>query len=60
MRASALLGDAAKKCQALVLESVYPTRLDEAITDRLKLYLGDIGAYLTPLLTYQLKTHTQL
>jgi len=52
--ASALLGESGKRCQALILESVYPT-LDEAINDRLKIYFGDAGKYLTPLLTYQLK-----
>jgi len=52
--ASALLGDAAQNAQAVVLESVYPS-LEEAISDRLKLYLGSVGSSLTPLLSWQLK-----
>lgn len=39
---------------AVVLESVYPT-VDEAIDDRLSLYLGRVGPALRPCLTVQFK-----
>jgi len=52
--ASALLGSVAKQANALILESVYPT-LEEAIANRLHLYLGSLGSYLLPLLTVQIE-----
>jgi len=52
--ASALLGKVKLKAKVLILESVYPT-IEEAIDDRMKNYFGSVGAYLSPLLTYQLK-----
>ena len=52
--ASALLSNVKKRAKAIVLESVYPT-LEEAIEDRLKIYLGSMGRYLSPLLTWQLQ-----
>lgn len=52
--ASALLGNVKLKAKALILESVYPT-IEEAIDDRLKIYFGSLGGYLSPLLTLQLK-----
>lgn len=38
---------------AVVLESMFPT-IEEAVADRLKLYLGPMGGVLTPLLLWQL------
>jgi len=38
---------------AVVLESVYPT-IEEAVANRLKLYLGSFGSVLTPLMIWQL------
>ncbi len=52
--AAALLGKVAEKSDALILESVYPT-IDEAITNRLTMRFGNIGKYLVPLLTLQIK-----
>ena len=52
--ASALLGDVSKKAKVVILEAVYPT-IEEAITDRFKIYFGSFGTYLTPLLTVQIK-----
>jgi len=52
--ASALLGDIKSKAKVLILESVYPT-IEEAIKNRLKIYLGSIGSYFSSLLTLQLK-----
>ncbi len=52
--AAALLGDVKKEADAMVLESVYPT-IEKAIENRLKIKLGDIGAYLMPLMKWQLK-----
>ena len=52
--AAALVGNVKNKAKIMILESVYPT-LEEAIIDRLEIYLGSIGAYLSPLLTLQLK-----
>jgi fermentation-respiration switch protein FrsA (DUF1100 family) len=40
---------------AVVLESMYPT-IDQALADRLRLYLGPFGSALKPLLEMQLKT----
>ncbi len=47
--AAALLGDAARQADALVLEAVY-TDIDDAIGNRLALRLGPAGRWLTPLL----------
>ena len=52
--ASALLGDVKLKAKVLILESVYPT-IEEAIDNRLEIYLGSLGAYFSPLLRVQLK-----
>ncbi len=52
--AAALLGSVATQADALVLESVYPT-IEEAIVNRLTLYLGEGGAYLLPLLLGQVE-----
>ena len=52
--ASVLLGDVSKKANVLILEAVYPT-IEEAISDRFEIYFGLFGAYLTPLLTVQIK-----
>ena len=38
---------------AVVLESMFPT-IEEAVADRLKLYLGPLGGLLSPLLLWQL------
>lgn len=38
---------------AVVLESVYPT-IEEAVANRLKLYLGSFGSVFTPLMLWQL------
>lgn len=50
--AASLLGEEPLQVDALVLESVYPT-MDEAIHDRLTLYLGALGPPLAPLLASQ-------
>jgi len=52
--ASALLSSAKSRAKVMILESVYPT-IEEAIKDRLEIYLGSFGRYLSPLLTLQLK-----
>jgi fermentation-respiration switch protein FrsA (DUF1100 family) len=55
--ASLLLGrgePAANGADAVVLEAVYPT-VEEAITDRMRIWLGPIGPSLAPLLTWQLR-----
>jgi len=52
--ASVLLSNVKKRAKAIVLESVYPT-LEEAIKDRLEIYLGSMGRYLSPLLTWQVQ-----
>ena len=52
--ASALLGKVKEKASVLILESVYPS-IENAINDRLQIYLGSIGSYFAPLLTFQLK-----
>jgi uncharacterized protein len=51
--AALLLAKLTKPPNAAVLESVYPT-IDEALTNRLALYLGPVGKPLAPLLTWQL------
>ena len=52
--ASALLGNIKDRAKVMILESVYPS-IKEAIEDRFKLYFGEFGRYLSPLLTMQLK-----
>ncbi len=52
--AAALIGQAAQKSDAVILESVYPS-IEEAVSNRLAIRLGNAGKYLTPLLTLQLK-----
>jgi pimeloyl-ACP methyl ester carboxylesterase len=51
--AAALLGDSPLKVNALILESVYPT-IENAISNRLQMYLGLPGIYLEPFVTVQL------
>ncbi len=51
--AACLLGHEPLPVDALVLEAVYPD-IDTAIANRLRLRLGGLGPWLTPLLTLQL------
>lgn len=51
--AAVLLADPPLRVDALILESVYQT-IEEAVSDRLQIRLGRLGAYLSPLLTLQL------
>lgn len=58
--ASLLLGrgePAANGADAVVLEAVYPT-IEEAIADRLRIWLGPPGPSLAPFLTWQLRPQT--
>ena len=50
----AVCGEVLKKADALVLESVYSS-IKRAVSNRIKIRLGFIGQYLTPLLTWQIK-----
>jgi len=52
--AAAVLGKEPLQVEALVLESVYPT-IREAVEDRLRIRLGNLGALLTPILLLQLE-----
>ena len=52
--ASSLLGTVSKKAKVMILESVYPT-INEAIKNRLELYIGSFARIFSPLLTLQLK-----
>ena len=52
--ASALLSSVKTEAKVMILESVYPS-IEQAIDDRMNIYLGSIGKYLSPLLTLQLK-----
>ena len=52
--ASALLSEVKSEAKVMVLESVYPS-IEEAIDDRMRIYLGAVGHYFSPLLTLQLK-----
>jgi uncharacterized protein len=52
--AASLLATPPLEVAALILESVYPT-IEEAISDRITMRLGKLGAIFTPLLTFQLK-----
>ncbi len=51
--ASFVLANAHPAPSAVVLESMYPT-ITEAIVNRLKLHIGQIGGYFAPLLLWQL------
>jgi len=51
--ASLVLAHSAVPLNAVVLESMFPT-LEEAVGNRLALYLGPAGRWLTPLLLWQL------
>ncbi|GKT25189.1 alpha/beta fold hydrolase [Acidovorax sp. SUPP3334] len=51
--ASLVLAHSAVPLNAVVLESMFPT-LEEAVSNRLALYLGAAGRWLTPLLLWQL------
>lgn len=52
--AAALLASPPLDADAMILEMVYPT-IDQAIRNRLRRWLGGLGSYLTPLLSWQLK-----
>ena len=52
--ASALLGTVSQKAKVMILESVYPT-INEAIKNRLEIYIGSFAKIFSPLLTLQLK-----
>ena len=52
--ASALLSEVKTKAKVMVLESVYPS-IEQAIDDRMKIYMGSAGSYFSPLLTLQLQ-----
>ena len=52
--AATLLASPPLEVNAIVLEMVYPT-IKQAVTNRLTMRLGPLGAALTPLLTVQLK-----
>ena len=52
--ASALLGNVAKKADALIIEAVYPTFF-EAVQNRISMRLGKIGHYLSHLLIWQIE-----
>jgi uncharacterized protein len=51
--ASFVLSHSSVKPDAVVLESMFPT-IEDAVKDRLRLRLGALGEYLTPLLLWQL------
>jgi alpha-beta hydrolase superfamily lysophospholipase len=52
--AAAILSDPPITADAMVLEAVYAT-LDEALENRLALYLGSFGRYLSPALMWQIE-----
>jgi len=52
--AAALLGKGPIAVDALILESVYPS-FGDAVANRLRIRLGEPGAWLAPLLTLQLR-----
>ncbi len=52
--ASFVFANAQQAPSAVVLESMYPT-ITEAIVNRLRLHIGQIGGYLAPLLLWQLQ-----
>jgi fermentation-respiration switch protein FrsA (DUF1100 family) len=43
-----------EKAKVMILESVYPS-IEEAIYNRLGIYMGTVGSYFSPLLTLQLE-----
>lgn len=53
--ASFLLSDVQPLVDAVVLESVYPT-IEDAVANRLHIYFGEVGPWLSPLLLAQLRT----
>lgn len=53
--ASVLLSDVQPLLNAVVLESVYPT-IEDAVANRLYMYFGVVGPWLSPLLLAQLST----
>jgi len=52
--AAFVLADPRPEVSAAVLESMYPT-IDQALSDRLRIYLGPFGPLLAPVLKIQLK-----
>jgi fermentation-respiration switch protein FrsA (DUF1100 family) len=52
--AAALLGNTANQANAVIIEAVYPTFKD-AVRNRMKMRLGDIGGILSPLLIWQIE-----
>lgn len=52
--AAALLGDSPVPADAVILEAVYSS-IEQAVADRMALRLGVAGAYLAPLLTWQIR-----
>jgi uncharacterized protein len=54
--AAAVLAEPPLAADALVLEQVYPT-IDEALDDRLRIYLGPFGALAAPLLRIEMSWH---
>lgn len=52
--ASLLLADVQSQLAAMVLESVYPS-IEEAVSNRLQIYFGRVGPWLSPLLLAQLR-----
>ena len=52
--AAAVLSDARSRYSALALESLYPT-IEEAAASRLRMRLGTVGAWLAPLLLWQIE-----
>jgi uncharacterized protein len=52
--AACLLGDTPLDVDALILEAVYP-EVETAVANRIRMRLGAAGAWLTPLLTRQMK-----
>lgn len=52
--ASCLIGDSPINADVLILESAYPT-IEEALANRLEIYLGKFGRYLTKIFVVQLQ-----
>ena len=52
--AAVVLGAAQAEFDAAILESMYPS-ISEAVADRLRMRFGEVGTWLAPLLTLQLK-----
>lgn len=49
-----VLGESPLEADAIVLEAVYPT-IEEAVSNRLRMRMGSMGAWLTPLLIMQME-----